>query len=272
MKLIHLTDTHMTLPGETILGRDPHAHIMKAIDHINIHHADADLCIITGDLANWGEVEAYRRLADTLSYLTVPQRLLIGNHDDRLNFREVFIETQHDDNGYIQYAEDTGIGRFLYLDTNQPGTHAGHYGTDRIEWLANELERAADRPVYIFMHHPPMRVHCHPLDMIGLLDEVPFRGLLEDHRDHVRHIFFGHCHLQLAGSYLGIPFSSLRSTNHQSWPDFRERELLTSADLTPAYGLIFIERDSVVVHSIDFTYEGEITTATTRYDDWKKTA
>lgn len=272
MKLIHLTDVHMTLPGETILGKDPHAHLTEAIAHINKNHADADLAVITGDLANWGEIAAYQRLEEILKTLSVPQRLLIGNHDDRKNFREVFRTTPHDDNGFIQYAEDTGSGRFLYLDTNEPGTHAGHYGPERIDWLESELDRAVDRPVYIFMHHPPMRVHSRPLDMIGLMDEALFRGVLEGHRDHIRHIFFGHCHLYLAGSYLGIPFSSLRGTNHQSWPDFEEPELLTSADLPPSYGLVFLQRDSVVCHTIDFTYDGEITTATTHYDDWKKTA
>ena len=68
----------------------------------------------------------------------------------------------------------------------------------RIDWLTSELERAADRPIYIFMHHPPMRVHSRPLDMIGLMDEALFRGALEGHRDHIRHIFFGHCHLPLS--------------------------------------------------------------------------
>ena len=272
MKLIHLTDTHITLEGEAIQGRDPHEHFAQAIAHINNHHADAEFAVITGDLTNWGEVEAYQRLKELLSALTMPQRLLIGNHDDRANFREVFKTVAHDDYGFIQYAEDTGIGRFLFLDTNEPGTHAGHYGPERIDWLTSELERAVGRPVYIFMHHPPMRVQSRPLDMIGLTDEALFRGALEGHRDHIRHIFFGHCHLPLAGSYLGIPFSSLRGTNHQSWVDFDEPELLTSASLPPAYGVVFIQQESVICHSIDFTYDGEIATATTHYDDWKKIA
>ncbi len=272
MKLIHLTDVHMTLPGETIQGKDPHSHLKLAISHINRHHADADLAVITGDLANWGEIEAYHRLEVSLRGLTVPQRLLIGNHDDRVHFREVFKNALHDDHGFIQYAEDTGNGRFLFLDTNEPGTHAGRYGPERIDWLEHELERSADRPVYIFMHHPPMRVHIRPLDMIGLQDEAPFRGVLDRHKHHIRHIFFGHCHLPLAGSYLGIPFSSLRGTNHQGWPGFDQAELLTSADLPPAYGVVFINHESVIAHSVDFSYQGEIRTASTRYDDWKKTA
>ena len=272
MKLIHLTDIHITVEGEKILGKDPNTHFAEAIAHINKHQADADLAIITGDLTNWGEIEAYQRLQALLETLKMPTRLLIGNHDDRNNFRDVFHTVPHDDNGFIQYAEDTSVGRFLYLDTNEPGTHAGHYGPERIGWLTSELDRAAGQPVYIFMHHPPMRVHSRPLDMIGLMDEALFRGVLEGHHDHIRHIFFGHCHLPLAGSYLGIPFSSLRGTNHQSWVDFDEPDLLTSADLTPAYGVVIAHNESVVCHSIDFTYDGDITTATTRYDDWKKSA
>ncbi len=63
MKLIHITDTHLVAPGMKLYGLDPRARLDAAIADINRHHADAELVVVTGDLTNWGEVEAYSRLS-----------------------------------------------------------------------------------------------------------------------------------------------------------------------------------------------------------------
>ena len=55
MKLIHLTDPHFVPPGQTLYGRDPSVALKRCLADINEHHADADLCVITGDLTHWGE-------------------------------------------------------------------------------------------------------------------------------------------------------------------------------------------------------------------------
>lgn len=261
MKLIHLTDTHLTVSGDRLHGLSPRDRLRQAIDSINRLHGDADLCVITGDLADRGEIGAYEALREALDRLTVPYRLLIGNHDDRGNFRQVFGETPADGAGYIQSAEPTEAGRFLYLDTVQPGTHAGHYGADRQAWLRAELEAAGDRPVYLFMHHHPAPVHVAPLDVIGLVDGPAFHRILAEFRDRIRHIFHGHCHLTLAGSICGVPVSGMRSAVHQTWPDFSDTRTLSFAPLAPAYGVVFLTDLSVTVHSFEFCYDGPVEAA-----------
>lgn len=258
MKLIHLTDIHMTPRGEDLHDLPPLSRLQSAIDSINRHHGDAELCVITGDLTDRGERDAYETLSETLDRLAVPCRLLIGNHDDRCNFRQVFTGTPTDENGYIQWAESTRVGRFLYLDTMQPGTHAGHYGPDRQAWLRAQLDDAGDQPVYLFMHHQPAPVHLGPIDAIGLVHGPAFHQIVTEHRDHIRHIFFGHCHLTLAGSVCGVPVSGMRSILHQSWPDFSDSRPLCFAPLSPAYGVVFATELGVTVHSFDFAYGGPI--------------
>ncbi len=50
MKLIQITDIHF-VPGKRLLhGLDPYERLRSCIADINTNHADADLCIITGDL------------------------------------------------------------------------------------------------------------------------------------------------------------------------------------------------------------------------------
>jgi hypothetical protein len=82
----------------------------------------------------------------------MPYSLLIGNHDHRERFQQVFPEVACDDNGFVQYSRDMGDAVLLCLDTVQAGSHAGSYCEQRCEWLRAELAKWPDRAVYLFMH------------------------------------------------------------------------------------------------------------------------
>ena len=56
----------------------------------------------------------------------------------------------------------------------------------------------------------------------------------------------------------GVPASSLRGTNHASYPPFAEKELLSASDLPEAYGVAFLGEDYVTVHMVEFGYAGPI--------------
>ena len=127
MKLIHLTDPHFAPPGQTLYGRDPSVALKRCLADINEHHADADLCVITGDLTHWGEPEAFDHLRECLSVLNMPLQLLVGNHDSREEFRKWFPDQACDENGFVQSVEDLPVGRFIYLDTHEPAHHEGWY-------------------------------------------------------------------------------------------------------------------------------------------------
>lgn len=256
MKLIHLSDIHLTTPGQTIGGRDPRANFEKALAHILTDHHDAELMVITGDLSDWGDRSDYEWLKQRLDVFPIPAHLCIGNHDNRDHFLGVFPELRAAD-GFAHHTHDMAAGRCLFLDTAEPQTHAGRYCDTRQSWLDARLAEH-DGPFLLFMHHNPMPVHLAPFDEIGLLDGAAFRTIVRKHRDRIRHIFFGHCHLPLAGSVAGVPVSSLRGTNHATFPLFSERELLNSSDLPEAYGVVFFGGDYVTVHMVEFGYAGPI--------------
>ena len=71
MKFIHLTDLHLTAPGEKLWGLDPHQRVQAALDDIMAHHADAERVIITGDLTERGERAAYAALKELRDRLTM---------------------------------------------------------------------------------------------------------------------------------------------------------------------------------------------------------
>ena len=273
MKLIHITDTHLVKPGERLYGLDPQARLEACVADINRHHADADLCVITGDLTHWGEPEAYALLRDCLAPLAVPLHLVIGNHDDRDAFLDAFPETPTDDDGFVQSARDTAVGRFLFLDTVQPGTHAGHYCKARLAWLDAQLAdaRRDEQPAYLFMHHPPFAVHLRPLDAVGLLDAEPLRALVKPHAANIRHLFFGHVHRPISGSWCGIPFTTLRGTNHQCWLDFTATDMIPGSHEPPAYAIALMDGEATVVHFHDYLDASEkYHLGSPNWADWQK--
>jgi len=67
MKIIQITDTHLMPRGTDLYGLDPCKRLETCIESINEYHADADLCIITGDLTDQGDREAYLICAASLN-------------------------------------------------------------------------------------------------------------------------------------------------------------------------------------------------------------
>jgi 3',5'-cyclic AMP phosphodiesterase CpdA len=263
MKLIHISDIHIN--ASPILGFDPIANFQACIAHIAEFHGDADQIVITGDLTHKGGVESYERLKSLLASSTLQgklsPRLLVGNHDNRDTFAAVFPDSQRDENGFIQWTEETEAGLFVYLDTAEVGIHAGHYSPARQDWLRGVLEQArrAGQPAWLFMHHNPLSVHVANADKIGIVQEKEFQAILRDYRDTVRHIFFGHCHFTLSGQVGGIAFSAPRSTNHVCWPDFSgDPDRMGYGAFAPTYNVCFISDVGTVIHSIDFLDAGKV--------------
>ncbi|MDJ1008865.1 MAG: metallophosphoesterase [Paracoccaceae bacterium] len=256
MKLLHFTDIHLTTPGQTIADRDPNANFDRALAHAMEAQSDAEALFITGDLSDWGEEDDYRRLKVRIGKLPMPVHLAIGNHDDRATFLRVFPELAGE-GGFVHYTAPLSLGHAVVLDTWGPETHAGHFCAARAAWLDRTLA-ALPGPVWLFLHHNPVPVGIGPIDEIMLLDAERFATTLAPHAGRIAHIFHGHCHLPLAGSLLGIPFSAPRGTNHQGWPDFGAERLLSGSDLPEAYGVVLASPRSTMVHMVEYGYQGEI--------------
>ncbi len=257
MKILQVTDTHLVEAGKTIYGIDPRARLAACVADINARHADADFCVVSGDLTDSGSPEAYALLKSVLGELTMPVHLIPGNHDRREALLEAFPETPRDPDGFVQYALETPAGRFLFLDTVVPGEHAGRYCERRCAWLAGQLDTAQARPVYIFMHHPPLEIGLPSMDRMALASPEGLIRTLEPYTN-VRHIFFGHVHRPVSGSWRGIPFSALRGTAHQVALDLETVSPVPKSREPPAYAVILVEAERTVVHLHDFLDESRI--------------
>lgn len=248
MKFIHLSDLHLVAPGTLLHGLDPMCGLERCVASIRAHHADAALCVVTGDLTHDGEPEAYDAARRCLAALPMPVHLIVGNHDSRAAFRAAFPAAPADKAGFVQQAFGTEAGRFILLDTHEPGRAEGALCRRRLGWLEAELRADQAAPVFIFLHHPPFRVGLQRMDHIRLLDDGLLLDTLRPHLPRVRHLFVGHLHRTIAGSWHGIPLSGVRGTSHQIALDFVTADVAQVSFEAPGYGVVVLSSEAVVVH------------------------
>jgi len=254
MKIIHLSDTH--IDPETIENISSQNRFKLALDHIKNYHKDADLFIITGDLTHFGNDESYQIFLNILAETKLPKhlypKLIIGNHDKRENFIKNFPHVKTDQNGFVQYSENFDNKTFIFLDTNLSGTDMGHLCEKRQHWLTQTLEKEQSNKIYLFMHHNPLALGDIKSDGIGLVQRDELKKILLKFQKSIQHIFFGHQHITSSGKYLGITFSSPRSTWSPLIPNFLDRYRLGTANTDPNYNIVLIKEESLIVHSEDF--------------------
>jgi 3',5'-cyclic AMP phosphodiesterase CpdA len=252
---LHFTDSHLPPPGESVQGQDPAPALAAALADAAGRHGPggpmpASFAVFTGDLVRDGEPAAYARLRGMLDGLPWPAHLLLGNHDDRGAFRNAFPKAPVDADGFVQQAVPTPAGTCLMLDTHAPGRPGGELCARRLGWLAARLAEGTG-PVMLFLHHPPMPVGIPAMDAMGLRDADALWEALAPHRARVRHLFHGHLHRPIAGSWRGVPLSSLRGTAFAVVFDQGPHNVVVSHREAPCYALARAQGDDLVVHTIE---------------------
>ena len=189
-------------------------------------------------------------LKERLARFPIETHLLLGNHDDRTHYLKVFGGA--DASGHVQHALTREGCHLLFLDTLKgPPSSAGLFDAPRRNWLKARLAEAGDAPVFLFMHHPPFDIGHALMDLIKLDDAEDFAALLDGHD--VRHIFFGHAHRMISGSWNGISFSALPSLNHQL-PLVGGSVETVYSDEPPMYAAVTISPEMTVVHADAFLH------------------
>ncbi|MEM7379526.1 MAG: phosphodiesterase [Pseudomonadota bacterium] len=264
--VLWLSDLHLDA-HDTVLGCDPVAACKRAVSHLITHYADADCCVVSGDIANTGSVADYRAAKRVLDRLPMPWYPMVGNHDARAPLSDTLGFPGSATSDFVQYCVDlepdpistghtsasrthTPAVRLLCLDTLIPGESAGELCSARLDWLARTLADSHDRNVVVFMHHPPVQLGIAPFDEIGLRNADETMALFAQHPC-VRHVCAGHVHRAFTGTHHGVPFATQRSVLFQAPParplwDF---DTFRIADEPAGFGVIHIDAHGV---QIDF--------------------
>lgn len=252
MEIIWLTDLHFS-SSELVFGIDTNARVDAALRHINKHYAKADLCILSGDLVNQGLRSDYERLRKLLDTLPMPWYPMTGNHDDRTLLRQSLLVPEGSMDNFIQYALTFSTHDIICLDTLRDGRSDGEICTERLSWLNTQIKAAGNKPVYLFMHHPPMKLNLPMQDFESFKNREKFIESISIHSN-LQYIFAGHVHRAVSGQIAGIPYTTMRSLSFQAPAPFPEWtwETFEPANESPGYGVISMHGDAVNIQFIEY--------------------
>ena len=212
--LLHISDTHLLAGGGRLYDRvASEDHLRRLFDEFEASGARPEAIVFTGDLADRGEADAYRRLrrivdpvAEDLDAQVV---WVMGNHDERRAFRTELLGEAPSD-APIDAVTHVGGLRIITLDSTVPGRHHGEVGDEQLEWLRAELAEPAPHGTILAMHHPPVPSVLELAASVELRDQRNLEEALVG--TDVRSILAGHLHYSSTATFGGIPVSVASAT------------------------------------------------------------
>lgn len=212
--IVHISDPHLLAGGARLGGRfDVDDTLHRTLDAIRATSSDPAAIVVTGDLADLGEPDAYRRLRAAVEPLAAdlgcPVVWVAGNHDERPALRQHLLGLQPSEQP-ITGAWDLGGLRLVALDTSVPGWHHGDLDAAQLDWLRDVLDEPAPHGTIVAMHHPPIPSHIPLFDILELRHQDELADVLRG--SDVRAVLAGHLHYSSHGLFAGIPVSVASAT------------------------------------------------------------
>lgn len=229
MLIAQLTDSHIRPNGALFADVvDTAAMLERAVDAVLALSPRPDVVLVTGDLTNDGEPEAYAAIQPILARLPMPVYAIPGNHDDREAMLALDgVASIGADSAFRHYALDLGLLRLVALDSNVPGKAHGELCAERLDWLEAELAATTDRPVLIMVHHPPAETGIGFMDQICLISDQRLESLIGSHASRIERIVCGHVHRPIFYRWQNVPVSVAPGVAHHV--------ILALADEEPAF-------------------------------------
>ena len=81
MKIIHMSDLHLSADGALVWEEDCRRKFLTAIKQIKMMR-DVDAIIVSGDISNDGSLNSYYFADRVFSELSIPTYWCVGNHDN----------------------------------------------------------------------------------------------------------------------------------------------------------------------------------------------
>ena len=239
MLIAQLSDPHIKSPGQLLYDRiDTAGYLERAVAHVLRLDPRPDLVIMTGDLVDGGKAEEYALLRRLLAPLPMPVYVIPGNHDAREPLRAAFADKGFfPAEGFLQYAVEDQPVRLIALDTLVEGKPYGELCEERLAWLDARLGEQGDKPVMLFMHHPPFECGIDAFDHARLQHGDQRLAELVRRHGTVERAVCGHVHRPIQVRWAGTMASIAPSTAHQATLDLHDGAPLTMMMEPPAIAL-----------------------------------
>jgi 3',5'-cyclic AMP phosphodiesterase CpdA len=173
--------------------------------------------VLSGDLTDTGDPDAYARLAAALGSLagsgtaSGPAPIFAtGNHDVRTEFHRNLLGRS--DTGPVMQVHDVNGLRIIVLDSSIPGAGHGRLTPAQLAELSAELATPAAAGSLVVLHHAPLPPPSPLLSYFAL--EPSSRAALAEAvgGSDVRLILAGHHHLAQSGMLGSVPVAVAGST------------------------------------------------------------
>ena len=239
MLIAQLSDMHLRPEGQLLYDRiDTAAYLERAVAHVLKLDPPPDLVIMTGDLVEAGKPEEYARLRRLIAPLPMPVYVIPGNHDAREPLRAAFADKGYfPASGFLQYTVEDLPVRLIALDTLVEGKRYGALCEERLAWLEARLGEQTDKPVMLFMHHPPFECGIDAFDHARLQEGDDRLAELVRRHGNVERAVCGHVHRPIQVRWAGTMASIAPSTAHQATLDLHDGAPLSMMMEPPAIAL-----------------------------------
>lgn len=256
--IAHLSDTHYLGGARPLYGAvDTDRTLAAGLEQLERSGTRPSAIVITGDLADLGEPDAYHRLKAEIEPVAarMGSRIIwvMGNHDERAPFASILLgeEVDRDGSGDGEIAPQDRVYdidglRIVALDSTVPGYHHGELTDAQLSWLADVLATPAPHGTLLALHHPPIPTPIELMAIIELQDQPPLAEVIRG--TDVRGILGGHLHYSTFGTFAGIPVSVASATCY-TIDASAERDTLRGVDGGQSINLVSLYADTVV-HSI----------------------
>jgi 3',5'-cyclic AMP phosphodiesterase CpdA len=244
--LIHVSDPHFLAAGARLGGRyDVEENFGRTLAAIRAVHPSPAAIVVTGDLTDLGEPDAYRRLRAAVepvaAELGAPVIWVAGNHDERPALREGLLDMEPSEQPITGVWDLDGL-RVIALDTSVPGWHHGDLDEGQREWLSTQLAVPAPHGTLLAMHHPPLPSHLPLFDILELRHQDELADVIRG--TDVRGILAGHLHYSSHGTFAGVPVSVASATCY-TMNVARPAAEVNGMDAAQAFQLVHVYPDTI---------------------------
>jgi 3',5'-cyclic-AMP phosphodiesterase len=240
IKLIQLTDSHILADPEALLWNNLNTRKSMAavLNELRQLPFPGDVVIISGDLAEKAEPEAYQWLLDHCHGLNLPVYCLPGNHDDPALMGKILNYANVSTRPLIILKN----WQLILLNSAAPRQHRGYLDRTQLKFLNCSLTQRPDLNALIFLHHPPVRIGSSWMDTMGLDNAVEFFAILDQYPQ-VRGIIWGHIHQEFYAERRGVYLLGSPSTCVQFVPGSEHFQL---EQLGPGYRELILSADGKI--------------------------
>jgi Icc protein len=238
IRLAQLSDTHVLGdPSGLLDGRNTTRQLERVVDALA---GRADAAIITGDLADDGNGEAYKTTRSIVDRLACDVQVVPGNHDHPWSLARVFDYDRAPRS--VTMSPDWSM---VLIDSCMPNEGHGHLDATTLTLLDDALASTSSNAV-VCMHHPPDSP-C-DYDYCVITNATDVLDVLTRHAC-VRAVLSGHHHRAFETRHAtGVRFfgapSTFRQLDHGGRPHF------TETSEPPAARLLELHDDGTIATEI----------------------